>query len=63
MNQILEKEQYKVYGVPGGIISSQLKNDIIKQRKALLYRSMVNEAKNKKMSEWTIPKMKEIARK
>ena len=63
MNKVIQKDRNKVFGIPGGIIDVKLKKEIIKQRRTLLTRSMITEAQNKKMSDWTIPKMKEKAKK
>lgn len=55
---VLQNEQKVFSSIPPSVISLQAKKDFMSARKTVMIRAYKTEAENKRLSEWTIPKMK-----
>jgi len=49
-------------GIPTLVVGQKLKHEFLKSRGQLMKRTSITEANSKVLSEWTLPKMLDIAR-
>ena len=63
MEIVVDEESDKIFSIPKQIISMKIKRDIIRTRRAVMRRTLLTEANNKKVTDWTLPKMIEKANK
>ncbi|CDW71080.1 UNKNOWN [Stylonychia lemnae] len=63
LNVVYERNRQLIKGIPSTVASDAIKNNFLKMRRNLMIRTIQAEIMKKKMVDWTMPKLIEIAKK